>query len=252
MVSKIKLDKNFKNVLFLGDIHGNFFHISWMLNRYRLEDTLIVQVGDFGVGFDRKKEEWELKGVNNSLERTGCKVIAMRGNHDDPSMFNNNFNKNILMVRDFTIVELVLNGMVVNVLFIGGAISIDRKDRKPMGSWWEDEVINVQLSPEVLDDVTGVNVLVTHTAPDFVEPYFFGPLVTKYASKDPTLLEELKQERRSLSYMVNYILERNPDLLQAYYGHFHHSAVTYYNGVQFNMLGIEEMKEFNAAIYNSL
>jgi hypothetical protein len=39
-------------IMYLGDLHGNFNLINQYLKRFDIKDAYIIQVGDFGVGFN--------------------------------------------------------------------------------------------------------------------------------------------------------------------------------------------------------
>ena len=39
-------------ILYLGDTHGNFNLINQYLKRFDIKNAYIIQVGDFGVGFN--------------------------------------------------------------------------------------------------------------------------------------------------------------------------------------------------------
>ena len=45
------------NIMYLGDIHGNFNLLHQYLNMYDIKNTYIIQVGDFGVGFRTLEKE---------------------------------------------------------------------------------------------------------------------------------------------------------------------------------------------------
>ena len=45
-----------ENVLFTGDLHGEFSVITVTINRYNLENCAIVVCGDIGIGFEKKEK----------------------------------------------------------------------------------------------------------------------------------------------------------------------------------------------------
>ena len=47
-------------IFYLGDIHGNFNLINQYIKQYDLKDAHIIQVGDFGVGFNTLEKEKRL------------------------------------------------------------------------------------------------------------------------------------------------------------------------------------------------
>ena len=52
-----------ENVLFTGDLHGDFSVIATTINKYKLENCAIVVCGDIGIGFE--KEEFNSQKFNH-------------------------------------------------------------------------------------------------------------------------------------------------------------------------------------------
>lgn len=249
MELKILRDENrtFTNLLFLGDIHGNFNLVDYLLKQRDLKDTIIIQVGDFGVGFKPKQERHVLKILSLRLARNNNVMYAIRGNHDDPAFFTNEWiGENICLVDDWTILELNIDGEYQRIFCFGGAISIDRLDRKKFEEkwktkeWWPDEI--AKFNDELVGQVKDIDIIVTHTAPEWCEPYMFNGLVYKYAAEDLHLLENLQHERRQMSYMFDVIYDNNRDTLKKhYYGHFHFKATGEYKGVITKLLDVGDL-----------
>lgn len=244
-----------KPIYFLGDIHGEFHVINTYINRFDIKDAYIVQVGDFGVGFKSlKKEKILLDSIHIELVKRNIIVYAIRGNHDYKPYFDNDpFGfTNIKLVRDYT----VLNLNNKNILCIGGAVSIDRKFRKTKSqrlgnfdvkngdeSWWPDEVLNLEI--DKLTNLRDINIVVTHTAPDYCpidNINGFGPFVNSFIKNDPDLSFDLSNERRLMTIIFQTIKLHN-DIEFAYYGHFHRSDVITVNGTQYRLLNVGELWE---------
>ena len=242
-------------LMYLGDIHGNFNIISQYVTRFDIRDAYIIQVGDFGVGFKTLvKEKRQLDDINTALIKRNVIVYAIRGNHDQPSYFENDpFGlSNIKLVKDYTVLNLVGK----NILCIGGAISIDRTVRYTkrqlegdyttnigVDSWWKDEGFNYDDSKLV--DLRDINIVVTHTTPDYCWPdnsNGFAPIVNDFASMDKTLKTELLDERRRMTLAFQTIKMYN-DIEYAYYGHFHANHVTEIYGTKHRVLGVGELWE---------
>ena len=69
-------------LLYLGDIHGNFNVIHQYVKMYGITDAHIIQVGDFGVGFNTVEKEKRLLGMyHTQLVNNNVHVWAIRGNH---------------------------------------------------------------------------------------------------------------------------------------------------------------------------
>jgi predicted phosphodiesterase len=226
-------------MIFVGDIHGNFNYIKYLVRSRHLEGETIIQVGDFGIGFNKKHVDLEeLQKLNATLRAADCKLYVIRGNHDDPRYFNGVFEfTNLHLVPDYTVINI--EGK--NVLFVGGATSIDRVYRQEAGyGWWEDE--KFVLDTDKLLKMVNIDVVVTHNAPDFCWPLDVNGLVLSFAAEDATLLEDLRNERIDLTRMYD-LLAMNNDIHSWYYGHFHNSQLTEYKGTDFRLLGIEESYE---------
>lgn len=223
-------------IITIGDLHKDFNQIKNFVSRFKIENTIFVQVGDFGVGFNPNDFEI-LTDLNSFLVGTGNKLIACRGNHDNPAYFGNFSLSNLELVGDY----VVRNLLGFNFLFIGGAISIDRKHSqiKEKISWWKDE--KIEFAPEKILSITEkIDYLIFHTAPDFVAPRALGNLVKQYAVHDETLIQELLEERKKVSEIYNLVKERNPDLKKVFYGHFHFSNEEEIGGTIFQLLNVNE------------
>ena len=237
-------------ILFLGDIHGNFDFVKYLIKNHQLKDCYIIQVGDFGVGFAHEAYEVDvLLHLNKFLKLRNIVMYAIRGNHDDPKWFKGNHNySNLKLVEDYSTVDI--EGR--KILFIGGAISIDRKQRLAKDiseakygslkkSYWFDE--KVILDEEKITNINGCDILVTHTAPDFCIPLNkigFGSLVDHFAKNDSTLLSELKEERDLMTNIFN-IAKKNNKFKEHLYGHFHRSEQLIQDGCLHRVLGINEL-----------
>lgn len=245
--------------MYLGDIHGNFNLIREYINIYRIKNAHIIQVGDFGVGFNSiEKEKKELDKCNKKLIENNVFLWAIRGNHDFKPYFDNDpFNfTNIKLVPDYT----VLNLSNKNILCIGGATSVDRKlryknqknvDFKTLTkkeNWWQDEVF--YLNREKISELRDINIVVTHTAPYYCPPdntFGFGEFVEdiiKYTN-DLDLKRDLIFERQQLAEAFN-LIKLNNDIEKAYYGHFHKSDCINIYGVSHRLLNIGELWEERA------
>lgn len=235
------------NKLYLiGDIHGNFNYLKYMLKD--IKNAYLVQVGDFGIGFTGYINDKEiLEGLNNFLRERGCVMYAIRGNHDNPSFFDGSINFDCLkLLPDYSVISLKGWG---NILLIGGAISIDRVYRieEARGGtnvyWWREE--KVVFDPVKLDSIRNIDIVVTHTAPDYCWPdnkKGFPPIVSGFFKYDPNLLVELTEERNLMSQIFD-LINKNNQISRHYYGHFHSSKRYEINGIEHNLLGINEMVE---------
>jgi metallophosphoesterase superfamily enzyme len=80
-----------RKIYIVGDIHGKFETIFNHLYYNELKDVVYIQVGDFGIGYNLKYEKEKLRELNLLLEERYSELYVIRGNHDDPSFFTENF-----------------------------------------------------------------------------------------------------------------------------------------------------------------
>lgn len=225
------------DIIYIGDIHGNFGFIKWFVKAHQITNAAIVQVGDFGIGFEPTNEYGELKRLNDVLLKNGVFLYVVRGNHDNPNYFNGSFNdfENINLMPDYSVMKIGEK----NHLFVGGAISIDRKIRVNKVSYWEDEVF--VLDEDRLRNLTGIEVLVTHNSMSFLPPMSVNGIVLEFASVDNTLLSELADERAAMTRMWDILTNENGNKIELHvYGHFHFDSTTFIDDTKHVLLGIEK------------
>lgn len=228
-------------MIFIGDIHGNFNRLIIGINRLELLNQNLIQVGDFGIGFRGDKYDLEfMRRLNDCLQRGNNQLFVIRGNHDDPRFFDGSVTySNLKLLPDYSLLSIKSK----NLLLVGGAISIDRKDRRPGVNYWHDEVFN--LNEEKLQSILSTNkidIVVTHTAPTFAFPQEFDRIVMEFTEADPTLLDELTQERKQLDTLYSTIVNSTKPAFWIY-GHFHQSHTQFINGTEFHLLHENELKE---------
>jgi len=225
-------------LIILGDIHGHtqggFDHLKWLL-KTRISDSNIIQVGDFGLTRNIRYMVRTLLELNEALGETGNKMYVCRGNHDNPAFWNGtHLYENIELVPDYD--TRVIEGKTI--LFIGGAISVDRKDRIDTGNvWFPDE--GYVLRKDKLATFKDVDIVVTHTAPKFAFPQTLSGIPENYIKADHTLLQECARERMDLTETYD-ILKENNNITNWVYGHFHTNEVTFHDGIEFRVVGIKD------------
>lgn len=223
--------KNYKYVCIQGDLHSDFNAVVHFLNTQDLDGCLIINVGDFNM-FGKNEQ---LDELNRYLGLRESHIIVVRGNHDNPSFFNNSkLYENMTFIEDYTVV--VANEL--NILCVGGAISIDRLRNRLGIDYFESEKF-------VLKDVeeSRVDVVITHTAPNLVWPFIQGELVANYALVDETLVSELNEERMLVNLLYEQV--KNRGVKQWFYGHFHTDYVTYIGNLRFQCLAPGQIKMLN-------
>lgn len=139
--------------VFLGDIHGNMeIYKNFLQNN---ENKKTVQVGDFGVGFwDRNRFPID----SNFFVNIPLNHRFIRGNHDNPYLCKKIPN----WIPDGTVID--------NIMYIGGAWSIDQSWRTMDIDWWPDEECSIQELNTYIDiyETTKPEIVVTHDCPNTI------------------------------------------------------------------------------------
>lgn len=245
----IYTEKTYKYLLFCGDIHGKYDIIPNFIRDNELDTCAVFQVGDFGIGFlQDHNEQKRLKYLNNRMKHSNSDLFTIRGNHDNPKYFyGNTILSNVRLMKDYDIINI--NGW--NILGIGGANSIDRVDRtgwwdKKTNDWWEDEVIDY--NEDILTTLTDIDIVITHSAPDFCEPLIKNNLY-HWMTRDDKIETDISIERYLLTRIYEILSIKN-NISDWYYGHFHYNFKTYRDNTSFTGLDINKIIE-NNKIYNN-
>ena len=227
-------------IIFIGDIHGDFKELTARFIRNQIRDSYLIQVGDFGVGFRSVDEEnIELDVLNSFLNSGNNMLYVVRGNHDDPSYFQKNSGfSNIIYLADYSVINLDN----LNLLCVGGALSVDRASRTVGKNYWVNErfIYDGAKLVDALEDISTLDIIVTHNAPSEFWPYEFDYVVTYFARRDPTILRDLKSERADISKLLRSVMSLDRKPKQWFYGHFHSSNSGKWNDIESHALGIME------------
>lgn len=241
---------------FIGDTHA-LNPIFSIIDKHKLEDQKLIHVGDLGLGFQEiRRDVANLITTDEMLQETNNHLYAIRGNHDNPIFWDKSKGlwlpkfHNLHLVDDYEV--KIIEGKVV--LFIGGAISIDRSIRKSEfpPSWWKDEefVFNKEKLLKVLKSYGKIDVIVTHTAPAFAYPQNdYVPIVDHYCEIEEQhgsdLRGELRLERENISNVWHEMVKIGVKPSHWIYGHFHSSKKQTLSGVEFKLLNINELYQIN-------
>lgn len=226
----VTLPDTIKDIFFCGDLHGNLIYLKQWCKFYNIQDACIFCAGDVGLGFS---DDHVIVGVLNKFcKKYNIYIIAVAGNHDNPMIFEKYvYQQYFHSVPNYTVVNVCGK----NILTVGGGISIDRQWRKtqPTICYWEDECIKYQ--PKVKEKI---DIIVSHAAPSFAYPFGIGKIVHDFAQDDPTLIEDVLNERQTLDRVWEDYKE---DITHWYYGHYHQSQFQYIDHVIFKLLNISEI-----------
>ena len=203
----------------IGDVHGKF-------DRYKkiIKDCpASIQVGDMGVGFRRTQ------GPNAGELYTNPPHYAMvrgdhrfiRGNHDNPAECEKHS-------------QWIMDGSIESgVMFIGGAVSIDKQYRIEGYSWWPEEELSITELNDLVDVYVRVKprVMVTHDCPMEVGEEI---LRSAYNSRD-------KLQSRTCQALQAMWSAHSPELWC--FGHWHVSFDHVLRGTRFVCLNELEYRD---------
>ena len=231
-------------IIAIGDVHGEFKEMqSKMVEIMESagEPVNFVQVGDFGLGFERpKKDHDRLTTINHFLKEKDSNLWVIRGNHDNPGFWQWGCGyefSNIHFVPDDSVVEL--DGK--SCYFAGGAISVDRCRRTQGIDYWKGEQYNV-------DNIQfpipyPVDILFTHDVYHPVSPFGTTSDTLKYwCEKDEELMGDIVYSQIVFKNLYDSIYKINPNF-SWYHGHYHEPHVTNNDGQVVHSLSILEFKE---------
>ena len=241
------LVKEEENVNIVNDIENDIndeFYFARQLKEFKktkndFSKSIIIVAGDCGFGFNKVQYYIDtFKKMNELLKLNSTTLFFVRGNHDDPSYFNENkLNfSNIICVEDYSVI-LTKNH---STLCVGGAISVDRIWRKAQESrinrfsknnmkklYWENEqvIYDENALKEIIDSGIKIDSVVTHSSPSNMFP------TDKFSTKtwlkiDKNLKEDTLTERNNLLKIYNFLKEEKQKINFWVYGHFHDKMVT--------------------------
>lgn len=204
-------------VLVVGDIHGKFRLFSNFLENK--EYDYIFSCGDFGYWPEHINICEELKLPENT------KLYFCDGNHENhdtlKKLSNNEICKNVFYMNRGSV--LTINN--TNILFFGGANSIDYKYRTPGYDWFPEENIS-EKDINNLPNNTNIDIVISHTC----------PLETKLPIFTFTD-KRTDSNRNYLSYILN---KYKPNLW--FFGHWHERLTSSYNNTIF--YGLNKIDDF--------
>lgn len=257
------------NVCFIGDIHGHFGNLKKLMKQTEFRDTVYIICGDCGFGFEKENYYIQiLKSLDKTAEKYNCEFIFVRGNHDDPSYFDLKKinNERYKTVPDYTVIKTSTH----NILCIGGAVSVDRKDRLiSIGRraykyaryhnvsfdkaltlvsqcYWKDEIplFNGELLKELKRNNINIDIVCTHTCPSFVYPITKSG-ITEWMQIDAELEKDVDTERKVMDDIYNTLMEDEHPIKYWVYGHYHNHNSEEINGITFITLGMYRNNKFD-------
>jgi hypothetical protein len=202
----------------IGDIHGQINeYLVYGIDKF---EGPTIQIGDFGIGFGQS-DYWHER-INKLHTDEPHRFI--RGNHDNPAKCKE-------------MVGWIKDGTVENdVMFIGGAWSIDNPDAPPGWykrtkdiDWWEDEECSDEQFDVFLDTYLSVKprIMITHDCPHNIASHMFW---------DTGLLKGPRYNTRTGDFLQKLFELHQPE--SWYFGHWHYTMAYQHGNTMFRCLGI--------------
>lgn len=197
-------------VLIVGDIHGEFDKLRWIISKVNAHTKLdaCIQVGDYGIWTDFSPSNI-VKAYRTKYE---VPVYFCDGNHENHAALDQYERGKVHQLTDklfFCAFGSTLTFGKYTFLFCGGADSIDKSWRIPFKSWWATECISLEdlnyLPEEKID------VVISHTAPQNIADTLCEQLDHGFKA--------LKCEDISCSYLSRIHEKYKP--VKWFFGHWH-------------------------------
>ena len=246
-----------KSVVVSGDIHGDFVPLVFKCCiQYGMTDTLIIVAGDCGFGFEKPAYYENLyRRCQERLAKSNNWIVFLRGNHDNPAYFDQQAinHRRWKTLPDYSVIKACGH----TILCVGGATSIDRTYRMAAKQYhqpnpadpfapnvyWKDELpVYHEAKLDALDKRCAIDVVITHTSPSFCQLSSHVGLAA-WAMQDEGLLDNVRNERKVMDDIHDYLYTHSHPLAYWYYGHFHRSWFAAIDGVNFHMLDIMELRD---------
>lgn len=144
----------------IGDVHGKFGRYKTILENLKNPS---VQLGDMGVGFYYRRGDDLVAYANppyDAMVNGGHRFE--RGNHDNPHVCQRHS-------------QWIPDGTVENdVMFVGGAVSIDKDMRTEGLDYWPEEELSYEELQRIIDIylVAKPRIMLTHECPESVAPAY--------------------------------------------------------------------------------
>lgn len=194
---------------FIGDVHGLKYDLGILLDNIPEDVNSVVQVGDMGVGFGQ--DDYWHESLDDMIEKANGRFI--RGNHDNPANCK-------------TMKTWIPDGLVENdVMFIGGAWSIDYQWRTEGLNFWKDEELSYEELERLIDvyNLVRPSIMVTHDCPLSVSNKLFIESGNSFSNQ---------QFKTRTGMALEAMFEINKPKVWLF-GHWHHNADEVIDGTRF-------------------
>ncbi len=158
-------------VLIVGDVHGNWSKFNRLIAKKRPD--IVLQCGDFGwwPRFNLTKNTVYGRGKpwnTDQIKPQGASIYWVDGNHEEHPTLKQTGHIRIMPNGTFH----CSRGSVLtlpdgrNILFIGGAASIDVTQRTPGHDWFPGETITSKNLELCLCNKLAIDIVISHTCPN--------------------------------------------------------------------------------------
>lgn len=170
-------------ILLVGDLHNEFSTLNALISRHRPE--IVICCGDFGYW-----PRWQRSQKLSEIKPQGAKIYWIDGNHEDHWAIRDRekdeIEKDIIYMPRGSTMKLD-DGR--NVLFMGGAFSIDKHLRREGWDWFREETISDADMRNLPDE--DVDIFITHTCPEELVDHLIQYYPDKRGEPSNTALSEL-------------------------------------------------------------
>lgn len=202
-----------RRVLIAGDTHGNTAWVETLTRTAAAQGCpVIIQIGDFGYFPNLPKGPGFLAAANAACATNGVELWFIDGNHDDHgALAEHREADDLVRLTDHVAyirrgARLELDG--VRFGFLGGAFSVDWRDRTHGIDWWSHETIHQSDVARLGSD--GLDVLVAHDAPAGLDLAAW-----RLPVEDQVRADEVR------SLIASAVEATRPQVV--FHGHWHHS-----------------------------
>ena len=218
------------------------------------DNSVIIVSGNCGIGTKSKKyyEETFTK-LEKSLSDNNCFILFLRGNNDNPSIFNDKEidYEHIKTIPDYSVVSL----KTFNCLCIGGSVSMDKEWKLAQEElygkklYWENEA--PQYKEDELNDILSkykINCVITSTCPSFAYPGTNAFKKSKWFSNNKNTASNFSNERKVMDKIYERLMDEESKPYIWFYGRFKMSHTDKINDMVFVSLQSYGMMQVNSQL----
>ena len=213
------------------------------------DSTVIIVAGGCGISSNTSYIS-KLEEFNKILSDNNCYVLLVRGEMDDPQIFNGEkINmSNVKTIPDYSVVSF----KSFNCLCIGGNVSIDRQWKKEQGErigkkmYWEDE--GFRYDEDEMENILekyDIACIVTNVCPSFAYPGTNAFNNSSWIKNDESVLNDIFNERKMMDKIYQKIMDKNKKPFTWFYSKYKRGNTNTLNDILFISLGLKNFVSFN-------